>query len=43
MPTLGRSGIMWLTTLKPASLASLKVSATAATVCPRLVSRATSS
>ena len=43
MPTLGRSGIMWTTTLNPASLASSKHFCTAATVCPRLVSRATSS
>lgn len=43
VPMLGRSGIMWVTTLKPHSLASSKALQTAATVWPRLVSRATSS
>ena len=43
MPTLGRSGIMCTTTLNPASFASSKHFCTAATVCPRFVSRATSS
>ncbi len=33
-PTLGRSGIMWQTTLKPASLARQKHSLTASTVWP---------
>lgn len=34
MPTLGRSGIMWATTLKPASFARWKDSHTARTVWP---------
>lgn len=34
MPTLGRSGIMWATTLKPASFERWKDSHTARTVCP---------
>lgn len=34
IPTLGKSGIMWATTLKPASLDSWKDSHTARTVCP---------
>ena len=42
-PVLGRSGMRWATTLKPASLARRKQVPTAATVWPRLVSRATSS
>ena len=42
-PMLGRSGIMWAITLKPAFLARWKQSPTAATVCPLLVSLATSS
>lgn len=41
--TLGKSGIIWATTLNPASLAKLNVSQTALTVCPLLVSNATSS
>lgn len=42
VPQLGRSGIMWATILYPASLDMWKDSLTARTVCPRLVSRATS-
>jgi len=34
MPMLGKSGIMWATTLKPASLARWKDSETALTVWP---------
>lgn len=43
IPTFGRSGIICATILKPASLANLNVSHTALTVCPRFVSKATSS
>lgn len=40
---LGKSGIICATTLNPASLAMLKLSQTALTVCPRFVSLAMSS